>query len=187
MKNMTIGKKLMLGFSTSLLITLAFGVLMLNEVGKLRDNMETTVTKTVHKLNLANDLESHVGRMRTDVRGFLLATTMRDQVQLAKDQKEFQAKTAAFRKTMTELRSLLVREDAKQAANRADAALNEWLPLVDQMLELCQQGKVQEANALRSGKQQEVVAQISAAIADLNKVQEQVLASDYESAQSDAA
>jgi len=186
MKNMTIGKKLMLGFSASLLITLVFGGLMLNVVGNLRGDMERTVTVSAHKVDLANDLDAAVARMRTNVRGLLLATSMKDAAQLAKDQKEFQSQAAAFRKTHAELRTLVTSERGKAALSRLEAAMNDWMPVVDQMVELCKQGKLPEANALRNGKQQEVVSQLKAGSDDLQQIQHEIMNNDYKGAESDA-
>jgi len=187
MKNMTIGKKLIIGFSASLLVTLIFGGLMLNVVGNLRGDMQRTVTVSARKVDLANDLEAATARMRTNVRGMLLASAMKDAAQSAKDQKEFQSQAAAFRKTHAELRTLVTSERGKAALNRLEAAIGEWMPLVDQMMELCKQGKLQEANALRAGKQQEVVSQLKSAGDDLGQIQHEIMNGDYEGAEGDAA
>ena len=184
---MTIGKKLTLGFSASLLITLIFGGLMLNVVASLRDNMEHTVTVTARKVDLAAQMDAAVARMRTNVRGVALAAALKDPAGMAKDQKEFQAKSAEFRKTLAEMRPLLLLERGKQAANRLEASMNEWTPLMDQMVELCKQGKLEEANALRIGKQLEIVNQITAATEELQQIQHELMAGDYQSAQTDAS
>ena len=76
---MTIGRKLILGFAGLLTLLVGLSFTFLNVVGTLKDTFDTAVDKTSRKIALAGDFDSAQAAMMIGQRGVMLSAFAKKQ------------------------------------------------------------------------------------------------------------
>lgn len=114
MSEMTIGKKLMLGFSALLLIAVALGGAYLYSIGTLAGELKAATDITAKKTFLAAELEGQLFRMRSCQRGVMLFAMYKIPDKIASNKEEFETRAAGIETILGELKPLLTLEKARK-------------------------------------------------------------------------
>jgi methyl-accepting chemotaxis protein len=152
-RNITIGTKLLLICGALFAIVLALSYSSLTSISDLVSDVDVTANKSARKVELAGQIKTGIYAMRWAARGVILATIDKDTPELQKSAKDFQTAGESIRGALAEMRPLLVTERGKQAADDLERGLAQWLPLGDQLRQLCTAGRLAEADQIRKGPQ----------------------------------
>ena len=172
----TIGKKLILAFTASLVLTLGISYSSLLAINKLGSALDVSINKASRKLDLIWNMRASVTEMRFAARGILLSASLKDNEDLEKSRRTFKKKTADLRDYLSEVRPMLVTGRDRGAADKLEANLNSWIPLAEKMDKLSISGQLAEADGLRKTDQRRIGNAMDAAAADLLESQRGLLA-----------
>jgi methyl-accepting chemotaxis protein len=172
---MTVGKKLMLGFGAMFAMVLGLSYSSERAITGLGARLNETANKTTRKVELAGQIQWAVAEMRAASRSTVLSAILKEDAELKKARAAFQAEVNTIEQILDEMRPLLVSERGKRAVDGVEAGVTAWVPLYDQMDQLCSAGKFQEANELRKTKQRAAADTMSKAASDLSAIQKELL------------
>jgi len=168
---MTVGKKLMLGFGAMFAMVLGLSYSSERAITGLGARLNETANKTTRKVELAGQIQWAVAEMRAASRSTVLSAILKENAELKKARAAFQAEVNTIEQILDEMRPLLVSERGKRAVDGVEEGVTAWVPLYDQMDQLCSTGKFQEANELRKTKQRAAADTMSKAASDLSAIQ----------------
>jgi methyl-accepting chemotaxis protein len=165
LSRMSVGVKVALGFAMILLILAASSALTYNSVRRVAA-ISATVEATARKTTISARLDDGLDRRISGIRGYLLTgkQSERDSYEKAKQD---------FLRTMEDLRSLLVMEEAKQIWARSKQLSEDYAAATDHVAELRAANHQQEAVDLYFSPQvAQLRSQLHEAIADQAAYQE---------------
>ncbi len=169
---MTIGTKLMLSVGSLLVLILGLDYASLRAIGILRSHLDETANNTAKKVELAGEMKATVAEMRKSARGAVLGAVLKDEAELRTSHEEFTADAQKLNDLLKQFRPLLVTERGKQLTQQAQESVTQWASLENQMIELCNHGRIDEANQLRRNEQTaaaDAVTKIAGEILDLQR------------------
>ena len=144
LKSLKIGRRLALAFGFVLaLLILATGVAMV-EMRSMGENLTRIVNVYTREQYLAMDMELRTQMIQRYLRTALLAE---DSAILASNQKLLDETRAAYREDASQLKSLLISEEAKAIFAQIEEAQLRSRTVNDQVLALAAQGRRKEASA----------------------------------------
>jgi methyl-accepting chemotaxis protein len=114
MSEMTIGKKLMLGFAAILVVALGLGVAYLYSVGNLSGALATATDKTAKKIFLTSELEGQLFRLRSCQRGVMLFAMHELPAKVASNKEEFETRATQVEKLLADIGPLLTTDQARK-------------------------------------------------------------------------
>ena len=145
----TIGTKLLTGTGIAFALALILGGWGLHSVGNFRASFDIAVDQTVRKLTLAETAVTANSEMISAQRGMILAAFAKDRAELEKGKNSFATNAELLRRSMDEIRPLLVKEEGKQATADLLTNLSSWLPRFEELRSQCEKGSPVEANRVR--------------------------------------
>jgi len=110
MSQLTIGKKLLLGFGALLVVGLTLAGAYLYSVGSLAGELKTATEVTARKIFLTSEMQGHLFRMRTAVRGILLFSEVKNSERARSAKMDFDTRAAAVEDLIGQLKPLLATE-----------------------------------------------------------------------------
>src|ERR1035438_8799183 len=137
---MTIGKKLTLSCAAMLALTLALAIFSLNAIGKLSDSLDTAVKKTTKKVMLIDAVAGARSDMLAAQRGIVMFTFGKSPVGIEKSKRLFESAAQRWSQSLSELKPLLVTDEARQLTNQLEASLTAWRAAVGELEECCSAG-----------------------------------------------
>ncbi len=145
---MTIGKKLTLGFATLLGVTLLSGVLSLIESGRLTGSFDGAVNVTVPKLQLIAAVDCAASDMLAGQRGVVAFTYAKRPENVESAKRMFNTAAGTWAASVAKMRPLLVTEEGRRLVGDLDQSLAAWQGAFTQLVALADAGKPDEAAAL---------------------------------------
>ena len=137
---MTIGRKLMLGFTglIALLVVLSFA--FLNAVGTLKESFDNAVDKTAKKIALAGAFDTAESDMLAWQRAAILNAFSKETAQLETAKQRFREASETASRTLEEVRPLLVDEEGRRIVESSKSGLSAWLTAFTEIERLCAAG-----------------------------------------------
>jgi methyl-accepting chemotaxis protein len=175
-RQLTIGKKLMTSFGTAFVLTLLLGYSSMTAIGSLASLLDAAVGKTAHKLDLAGRIRASVYSMRWSARGIVLSSALKDDEDHRKAIETFRKSAQEITAVLAELRPMLVTSEGREAADHIEGGLTSWKQFADEMIQLCEAGRLQEADQVRKTRQRPSAATIEAAADVILRLEQQLLA-----------
>jgi methyl-accepting chemotaxis protein/methyl-accepting chemotaxis protein-1 (serine sensor receptor) len=146
---MTIGRKLLYGFGSLTAILLAAGVLWLSSIARLGETFHHTTRVTGKKLEMVSRMSIAVANMVAAQRSVLLAHVTRDNTELSNLEQQFDTAATLVGNLLDELKPTLETDRARQALDKMQQNLAEWVATYREMKRLCDSGRLEEANRVR--------------------------------------
>ena len=173
---MTVGKKLMLGFGALLALLVGFGAYSLYTIGRLNDIQNDLSDRQAKKLVLAGELNNDAGRLGVAERDLLIGALTNDANESRKSAEEGRKSQATFETALAKMRPLLQTERGRNLTASLDETLKKWLPVHEEVAGLCAGGKAQEAGRWRVEKSEPLLEQLDKATDELKQTVEEVVA-----------
>ena len=114
MSQMTIGKRLMIGFGAVLAVALGLAGSGIYWVGSLGHHLDMAVNSTTKKVFLLTELQADIHRLRTCQRGVMLFAMHNVPDKVRANKEEFEQKVSASEQLLRDVKPLLVSDDARR-------------------------------------------------------------------------
>lgn len=114
MSEMTIGKKLMLGFAALLVVALGLAGAYLYSVSSLGGELKTATDLTAKKVFLILELEGNLFRMRSAQRGVMLYSLAKVPERAQSNKQDFETRAARVEQILGQIKPLLIVEKSRQ-------------------------------------------------------------------------
>ena len=114
MSQMTIGKKMTLGFAALLLVAMALAGGYLYSVQSLAGALATATNITAKKIFIASELEGQLFRMRSCQRGVMLFALHNLPEKVQSNKQEFETRAAGVAELLGQIKPLLVTEQGRK-------------------------------------------------------------------------
>jgi len=134
---MTIGKKLMLGFGALLAVVIGVAYSSLSAIGTLSTELDEAVNKTVRKTELAGQIQTAVSDMRAGQRALVLFSMLKDAPKVEMGRQAMSAASTKIDKLLAEVRPMLVTESALRAVGTIQVQADAWKPLYQEIERAC--------------------------------------------------
>ncbi|HSW30464.1 MAG TPA: methyl-accepting chemotaxis protein [Longimicrobiales bacterium] len=144
-RNMKLGMRIGLGFAVVLTLAAGLAWYSTSQVNRLNEGINLVVTDRMVKTRQANaliDLNSEVARV---VRDILLVTDPQEQQREAERIEEIRPRVSALLDSLT---TTITSTEGRQALGAVQAAREDYLPILDQTIELAKAGDRAGATAL---------------------------------------
>jgi len=181
MKSLTIGAKFRAGSIALFASTLILGMTSVLSLRSMNTIIERTGGVTARKLELSGRVESLISQMFLAQRGFVIATFMKERDRAEAQRRDFDAKTAAAKAALEEIRPLLVTAEGKQLYSTVTGDLQKWLDLYPEVIRLCEIGNPAKAQTLSFDRILPIYNELGAAIERWNDLNHGLLAADQKS------
>ena len=189
MKNrtLTLGTKLgiSLGGLTVMLALMAWSGI--DSLGTASDLFTNTSTSTARKLILAGEMDAAESDMVVAQRGVVLFTYSKNPEQVARAKRLFSESAARVKADLTEIRPLLVTDEAKRLTSSMEAGLSTWQAVYIDMERLVDSGNPEAATKILSDRIYPLAVALATDCDALTKTAANVLKSDQQAAASQFA
>ena len=142
---MTIGKKLMGGSVSMLVLTLVLSVASLQTTESLGNELSTTAAKTARHLELASSASLDASGMLSAERGLLLKLALGDQSSASKLHSEFESRARNVEQGVSEVQQGNKSDEVRSSAQQMQEALRAWITADNDMWQLCSKNDYQGA------------------------------------------
>jgi methyl-accepting chemotaxis protein len=149
---MTIGRKLTASFAAMLVVTLALGIYSLKAISNLSDSLDTAINKTAKKIELVNAVTTARSDFLAAQRGIVMYTFNKSDAGVEGAKRLFESASGHWSTSLSELRPLLVTDEAKQLSNQLDTELAGWRTVIGEVQQLCAAGKLDDALKVATGQ-----------------------------------
>jgi len=167
---MTVGKKLTIGFSTILALVLALGYSSLSSIATLAQSLETAVNSSAKKLADAAEIKNDTDIMIQLEARLGLRAIIGDIAVVEKYHQAFLGSAAHAEQTIKETRPLLISDAGRSAADTMQSGLAAWKTVHQELRVLCTQSKDPKAIVMFiPEKVTPVSGRVQAAADDLTK------------------
>jgi methyl-accepting chemotaxis protein/methyl-accepting chemotaxis protein-1 (serine sensor receptor) len=167
MSQITIGKKLMMGFGALLLVTLALAGGYLYSVRNLAESLKTATDLTAKKIFLASELEGQLFQLRSCQRGVMLFTLEKLTEQAQKNKQEFETRAAGAETLRKELDPLLRLPQARKDLALIETELVTIKDYFEQVAKAAEAGDSESATKINQAHSVQSFNSINAAADDL--------------------
>ncbi len=147
---MTIGKKLMLGYAGMLLVAVVLAVSALYSIGSLGADLDQAINREGKKVFLVGEIQSNLFKMRSSHRGVMLFAMHNLPEKVQSNRQEFETRAAAIPQLLQELKPLLMSEASRNAISSIETDLPSIREYSTQVAAAASAGKAQEALAIDS-------------------------------------
>ncbi len=142
---MTIGKKLMAGSASFLVLSVILSCSSLYTTESLGSELSQTASVTARSVELAGATAESAANMLSEERGLLLRLALGDQPRAATLHDDFAAETKNLHSHMAEMKKVTNTDEGRAANARMVAAVAAWLPADDEMWQFCSKQDYQSA------------------------------------------
>ncbi|HMD48825.1 MAG TPA: methyl-accepting chemotaxis protein [Bryobacteraceae bacterium] len=123
MSQMTVGKRLTIGFGATLAVALVLAASGIFWVGRLGSELDLTVNQTARKVQLLSQIDSDFLRMRSCQRGIQLFAMHNLPDKVAADKAEFESRMRSVEQSLRDLKPLLVTDEGKRSLAEIETEL----------------------------------------------------------------
>jgi len=180
MRKMTIGAKLIGGFSALLLLMLVLAFTAMTTIHSEGADLHHALEFSVNRTVALGQLRAAVAHMSSAMKGTILFFSIGDTAQLETHKQEFQAATASADKALRNLQPLLQDDHSHAIAQELQNSLAAMNQYYQNMLQLCAEQKPTEAIDMLSKQAVPEVQKVEKASTELQDVQ---TAADHEDGQ----
>ncbi len=181
-REMTIGKKLMLGCGVLLACVLGLSYFSLTGMNKLRSDLDDLGQKTMLKIELLGDVKAAVAQVRAENRGMILAAATKKQADVAKGHQAGQQVFDQLDGYVKEIRPMLLTEESRRLGEQLATTLPVWRSAFEEIARAATAGDLKTANDLRSNKEGPLAKNVAKAADDLLGVMKGQVASSLQDA-----
>lgn len=142
---MTIGKKLILGYVAMLAAALLLAASSLYSLGHVGAELDKTVNNTGKKVALIGEIQANLFKMRSCQRGVMLFAIHNLPEKVQSNKQEFETRGNNVLEIVSELKPLLVTEAGRQAAAFIETELPTFREYFEQVAAAAMAGKAQNA------------------------------------------
>ena len=137
---LTIGRKLVLGFAGLLTLLVTLGFTFLTVVGTLKETFEVAVDKTAQKIALAGQLNAAEADMMVGERGVLLAALTKNTPQMDASKRKFVESAEVATRALNNIAPLLVDEEGRRLLAEMKSGIAEWVKHYSELERLADSG-----------------------------------------------
>ncbi len=174
MTQMTIGKKLMLGFTAMLLVALALAGAYLYSVASLAGELKTSTDVTAKKVFLISELEGQLFRMRSCQRGVLLFSMYQLPEKVKSNKEEFETRAAGVENILGQLSPLLVTGQGRKDHDFLQSELPNFRNAFEQVAAAAMAGDAKGALKIYDDSSNKSLTALEATAHELVDVQKQL-------------
>jgi methyl-accepting chemotaxis protein/methyl-accepting chemotaxis protein-1 (serine sensor receptor) len=172
---MTIGKKLMIGFTVLLLVALGLGGAYLYSVGSLGGDLKTATNLTAKTLYLAAEIEGQLFRLRSCQRGVMLFSLEKLPEKAQSNKQEFETRAAGIQTLLSQIKPLLVLEKGRQDAALIESELPNFKGYFEQVAAAAMAGDSDGALKIYTDGSSESLDSLEAPAHDLVELQKTLM------------
>ena len=147
-REMTIGKKLMIGFGGMLALVVGLTYISLNWIGSLNRELETALNKTAKKTQLAAQMDTVNAYLRAGQQGVILYSALKDPAMVQKSAAMFATYSDRMSKLVGDYKPLISSQKGLQAVETIQTQTAAWQPLFQQMAQMSADGQFRDINPL---------------------------------------
>ena len=147
-KEMTIGNKLMIGFGSMLALLAGLAYTAFTWIGSLNHELDTALTKTAKKTELAAQMDAANAYLRAGQQGVILYSALKDPVMLQKSAAAFGAYSERMSKLVGSYQPLISSQKGRLAIETIQTQTAAWQPLFRQVAQLSEAGQFRDINPL---------------------------------------
>jgi methyl-accepting chemotaxis protein/methyl-accepting chemotaxis protein-1 (serine sensor receptor) len=136
---MTIGKKLTISVGSMLFLTAVMGILWLNSIQNMDDNLQAT-GKTARRLQLTGKMDVAGSDMLAGMRGIILFTYAKDASKVQTSREQFDSAASIWQKSLDEFLTLIATEEGRQIAGRLQEQLTTWRSVIGEVQQAAGRG-----------------------------------------------
>lgn len=173
---MTIGKKLTLSFAAMAVLTVSLGYSSLTAIGSLSSELTEATRRTARNIEIGGNMQSIAFDLRSNARAIVLASALKHDNDFVVARQKFRDQTKNLEKMLVEIRPLLSFERGRRDADQVEAELRSWTAVVEEIGKLCLEGKLVEADEVRTTKQRPIADRLAAAAQDIIEINKAILA-----------
>ena len=175
MSQMTIGKKLMLGFAALMLVAFGLGGAYLYSVRSLSGELSTATDLTAKKIFMVSELQAQLFRMRSCQRGVMLFAMHNLPNRVTSNKEEFETRGARVETLLGQIKPLLVLEKARQDEASIETELGNFKGYFEQVAAAAAAGDAKGALQIYDDHSNRSVTALEAAAGDLVQIERQVM------------
>ena len=149
MRNLTLGKKLIVCSAAILAIAILLSYSGITTIGTFKQEYDTAVDKTIRKIELADAIVTASTEMVSAQRGVILAGFAKDAAESERYLEEFKRNSQIIQSSLTEVRPLLVTDQARVLVADIAQRVSDWQPHFEEVVRQSSAGKLEEANRIR--------------------------------------
>ena len=172
---MTIGKKLMAGSGSFLVLGVLLSVSSLYTTQRLGSELSQTASVTSRSMELAGATATGASNMLSAERALLFRLALGDQSRATTLDHSFAGEAKKVNENLNQLRGLTTDADGRAANSRMSAALATWLPAHEEMWQLCAKQDYQNAFKVFDEKVSPQAEHVQQAAGDILKIAHQEL------------
>ena len=184
---MTIGKKLMTGFSALLVCLLGLSYFSLSAVGSLSGDLDQMANRTAREVDLSGTINGTTAGMRAESRALILAAALKNTGDLEKARSGFGNLSTLMDQTIREIRPLCYTERGKKAVDQVESGLSAWKTSFEEMAGMCAAGQLEQADEVRKNKQRPIADQMAKSADEILEISRGQLSAAVKSSTEDAA
>jgi CHASE3 domain sensor protein len=128
LSKLTIKRKLFASAAAMLVLTCILGYYGLSSNSMFREQFDTAVDKTVRKIDLADAIALANSDMISAQSGTMLGALARDPKEVETNEQAFRQGSELIQKSLSEIRPLLTKEEAKALTTDLEKQLADWQP-----------------------------------------------------------
>lgn len=143
---MTIGKKLLIGFGGMLALVVGLTYISLTWIGSLNRELEIALNKTAKKTELAAQMDAVNAYLRAGQQGVILYSALKDPAMVQKSAARFVADSDRMSKLVGDYKPLIAPQKGRQAVETIQSQTAAWQPLFQQIAQMSADGQFRDIN-----------------------------------------
>ncbi len=141
MKSLTIGTKFRAGFLSLFAATLILGITSALALRSMNQTFDNAAQKTVHKIQLAANINTLKSELLADQRGMVLATFTKERERTAEYARDFESSESKVKSILDEIAPITVTDEGKRIVATMRADVDKWDALFKDVQRLCDHGE----------------------------------------------
>jgi methyl-accepting chemotaxis protein len=133
MSNMTIGKRLMIGFGATLLVALGMAVSGIYWINDLSRQVDDVASKTGKKVFMMSEMQADLFRVRSCQRGVMLFSMYKLREKAESNKQEAEQRMGMAEQSLREVKPLLVTEEGRRLAVEMETNLSDFKSYFEQV------------------------------------------------------
>jgi methyl-accepting chemotaxis protein len=178
--NMTIGKKLSVGFAAMLVMTAILAVTSLTSIASLGEEFDHAANKTAKKLDIAASMATNASEMLSFERGVLVRLNMKDIPKAEGYHNSFNERARLITEAGVRLRPLIETQQAQHDLDVLEAGVAAWVPAHQQLWQMGRNGDLEGALTIYDQKTLPIAKEIQKGADSIMQAQRRLLAEGLE-------
>ncbi|HTS50613.1 MAG TPA: methyl-accepting chemotaxis protein [Bryobacteraceae bacterium] len=181
---MTIGKKLLAGFGTALVLTLAMSLFAFWSIGSLGATLQKVAKVEALKRYLASDISTTMSDFLAEERGIVARSFIKDTAAIEKYHQDFRDSEARFKKSVDQFLPLIETEEARRGIQELQTNQEQIAQSFEEFYRVASAGQSEAAAAMAADKVLPLIMKSKATTDQLVQHQSTVLVDAVQAAES---